>query len=64
MDLVCSGLEYFDDPDDVLSADGALVHELSASGAGAHVAALQHDAVHRRVHANLAQLVVLHLVLA
>merc|ERR1712242_478962 len=42
--------ESLDNSDDVLPADGALCHLLAAVGAGAHVAALQHHAVNRRVH--------------
>ena len=45
-------------------ANGAFVHEFATASASAHVATLQHDTVHRIVHADLAQFVVIHLILA
>ena len=45
-------------------ANGAFVHEFATASASTHVATLQHDTVHRVVHTDLAQFVVIHLILA
>lgn len=61
---VTSGLEDFNHSDYILPANGAFVHKFATASASAHVATLQHDTVHRVVHADLAQFVVIHLILA
>lgn len=53
-----SGTEHVNDPDDVLAADGALVHLFAAQGARHHVPTVQQHAVDPRVHADSAQLFV------
>ena len=45
-------------------ANGAFVHKFATASASAHVTTLQHHTVHRVVHADLAQFVVIHLILA
>jgi len=42
--------ESLDNPDHILSADGALGHLLATVGAGTHVATLQHHAVNLGEH--------------
>lgn len=53
--LMRSGPKDVDSSDDVLAADGTLVHPLSTLGAGDHVTTLQQDAVDGRVHADLTE---------
>lgn len=50
-----SGPEDVDSSDDVLAADGTFAHPLAALGAGDHVTTLQQDAVDRRVHTYLTE---------
>ena len=54
------GFEDPHDPDDVLSADGALCQLFAAVDASCHVAALQHDAIDCCVPANLAKILIRH----
>lgn len=54
-----SGPKHVDGSDDVLAADGTLVHPLSALGAGDHVSALQQDTVDGGVHADLTEVLLL-----
>jgi hypothetical protein len=59
---VILGFEDSHNPDDVLSADGALRQLLSAVDACCHVAALQHDAIHGCIPTNLAKVLIRHCV--
>lgn len=52
---VTSGPEDVHGSDDVLAADGTLVHPLPTLGARDHVTALQQDAVDGGVHADLTE---------
>lgn len=51
-------LENMHGPHNVLPADGALAHPLSAFGAGDHVPALEQHAVDDSVHANATEVFV------
>lgn len=53
--LVCSGSEDVDCPDNVLTADGTLIHPLATLCARDHVTTLQQDTVDWRVHTNFTE---------
>ena len=53
-------LKRLDHSHDVLPANGTFGQLFTAVDAGAHVAAFEHHAVHWQVHADLAQVLVVH----